>query len=150
MQMAEPIRIITRALFLRDDRVLIARFEERPYSFLPGGEINPGESATVALTREMREELGIECTIGRIVSVIEHAFEENDRRQQEINLVFETRAEHMTYPERPASRESDLSFVWQSVGELDEVNLKPWPMQTIIREYMSGKPVTPWMTTMES
>jgi ADP-ribose pyrophosphatase YjhB (NUDIX family) len=147
--MAETVHIVVRALFVHDDRVLVARFENRHYAFLPGGRVEFGESARAALVRELQEELGVACTVRRIVSVVEHAFEENGREQQEINLVFEARSEQLAYPERPVSREPGLSFDWQSIGAIDEVNLRPWPMRTILHEYISGEPVTPWMSTIE-
>ncbi len=36
---------------------------------LPGGVVDPGESPASCLVREIREELGIEVTVGRLVAV---------------------------------------------------------------------------------
>ena len=40
----------------------------------PGGKIRPRESVPEALARELREELGIEAEIGRLLMVVEHTY----------------------------------------------------------------------------
>ncbi|WP_267641495.1 NUDIX hydrolase [Haloarchaeobius amylolyticus] len=48
----------------RDDEALLVREQSRPDSWgVPGGLIDPGESAPAAGEREVREETGVECTI---------------------------------------------------------------------------------------
>jgi len=54
-----------------DGRVLLCqRSAERSYPLeweFPGGKVEPGESSGDALARELREELGIEAVIGRLL-----------------------------------------------------------------------------------
>jgi 8-oxo-dGTP diphosphatase len=59
------VRVVVGAV-LRDarGRVLAARRDRPPGWELPGGKVEPGESETAALVRELREELGIAVEVG--------------------------------------------------------------------------------------
>lgn len=64
------IRVVA-GVIVRDERLLIARrlpgaHQGGLWEF-PGGKVEPGEPETIALRRELREELGIEATVGRRV-----------------------------------------------------------------------------------
>ena len=69
-------------------RLLVEHDVGRDLCFLPGGRVEYGESAAEALVREVREELGEEVTIGRLVFVSDHLFELDDERFQEVALYF--------------------------------------------------------------
>ena len=43
--------------------------------FVPGGAVHVGEHSTDAVRREIREELGIDCTVRQLAFVGEHLFE---------------------------------------------------------------------------
>ena len=74
--------VVAAALYDRDGRVLIA---ERPagkhmagrWEF-PGGKVNVGETEAHALTRELREELGIEVTSSRPFMRLTHSYDDRD------------------------------------------------------------------------
>ncbi len=67
----EPIRVVA-AVIQRDGKILACR--RAPHKSLaglwefPGGQVEPGESDEVALAREIREELGIEITVGEFIA----------------------------------------------------------------------------------
>ncbi len=74
------VRVVAAALISADRRVLIS---ERPpgkslagqWEF-PGGKLEPGESESAALRRELAEELGIEVLGGRAMMQLRHAYED--------------------------------------------------------------------------
>ena len=64
--------VVVAAAIERDGRFLVAR-RTRPADVagrweFPGGKVEPGEVEEQALAREIREELGVEITIGERVS----------------------------------------------------------------------------------
>lgn len=67
--MATP-RTAAGALFVDDvGSVLMLRPTYKDYGEIPGGYVEPGESPRAACVREVREELGIEPAIGRLLVV---------------------------------------------------------------------------------
>lgn len=72
----------------RDGKILICRRRKDQAHALkwefPGGKVEAGESPEVALARELREELGIEATVGREVMRYEFAYP----GKQPILLIF--------------------------------------------------------------
>jgi mutator protein MutT len=56
----------------RDDQPMGGKWE------LPGGKVEPGESPTAALAREIVEELGCACAVGAVYDVLFHAYDEFD------------------------------------------------------------------------
>lgn len=63
-----PIRLVVAAAVIENGLLLLARRAHPPELEgqweLPGGKVEPGESATDALSRELREELGVDTAIG--------------------------------------------------------------------------------------
>jgi len=66
-------RLAAYALVRRGDRVLLTRISSRGHHTgswtLPGGGVDHGEPPPVALVREMREECGLEVTVGDLLTV---------------------------------------------------------------------------------
>ena len=73
---------------VHNERLLVEHDAEHRFCFVPGGRVEYGESAMQALTREVREELGEEATIGRLLLVTDNMFELDGIRYQELALYF--------------------------------------------------------------
>ena len=72
--------VVTAAVIERGGRYLVTRRQqgvhlEGLWEF-PGGKCDPGESLADCLRRELREELGVEATIGAEVLSTTHAYPE--------------------------------------------------------------------------
>jgi 8-oxo-dGTP diphosphatase len=65
------VTVVVAAAIERDGRYLAARRTKPDWAAgrweFPGGKVEPGESETAALVREIREELGVEISVGERV-----------------------------------------------------------------------------------
>ena len=97
-----------------------------------------GESAVVALGREMREELGEMVEIGRLVVVADNLFELDGYRFQEVGLYFLVElAPGSGIPKREGvfeGAEPGTSFQWIPLDELERANLLPALLRERVRE----------------
>lgn len=80
-----PTHRVGAFAIIRDDggRVLISRRVDSGWYNLPGGGVEPHESAPEGLTREVREETGLEVEVGRLVGLY------SKPQKHEIVLTFE-------------------------------------------------------------
>ncbi|PSP19818.1 NUDIX hydrolase [Halobacteriales archaeon QH_10_67_13] len=77
-------------------RVALIKNEWTDGWFVPGGAVEPGESPTAAAGREVREETGLEATVGEPLVVVEQTYREAATGRQRFTaafVVFAARAE---------------------------------------------------------
>ena len=130
--------------------LLLAQERGASNTFLPGGHIETGEPATVALVREFSEEMGIrDVVVGRFLGAVEHAWPDKLPNHFQINLVFAVGSAELdallASGQTPQSNESHLQFSWVPLVEIGQHNLLPPPMEGLILE---STRVPGWATTM--
>ncbi len=82
------IRIRVAGILVHNDQILLVRHEKnrKSYYLLPGGGMEYGESASQALIREFKEEVGLNVEIGKLV-MVQDSIPPNLHRQV-LNLYF--------------------------------------------------------------
>src|SRR5260370_191756 len=75
-------------VIIRDGHVLLQHAEQQRHWFLTGGRAELRESTAETITREMREELGIEVRVERLLWVVENFFELAAILHHELGLYF--------------------------------------------------------------
>jgi ADP-ribose pyrophosphatase YjhB (NUDIX family) len=115
-------RVSIKGLILNEaqDRFLVCE-KENGFWELPGGGLEWGEKPQTALTREIREEMGLETTY-----VADHPsyFISNQNRDKTIwlvNVVYETAVEHLNF----TPSEECISIKFIDNHDVENVNVIP-------------------------
>jgi len=110
--------IVAAGVLVENGRVLLA--QRKPDAHLggawelPGGKVEEGEDPRDALRRELAEELGIDVTVGEVVDVTFHWYEQAGKN---ILLLF---FDVTRVPGSPDPRAIDVAaFEWSDAAGLD-------------------------------
>ena len=104
---------------------------------LPGGRPEPMEPAGDALRREMREELGVPVTVGRLLWLVENFFTFEGVRHHELLLCFEMTCTGL--PDRFGDTEGvegdrPLLFRWCPFDTLETLPVRPAFLAPALRD----------------
>jgi ADP-ribose pyrophosphatase YjhB (NUDIX family) len=128
-------RVVVEALIVQDDRVLLvkpSRGFNRGTWTLPGGFVSYGESLPEAVRREVEEEVGAPCRVGKLLGVYSFLGKESHYTWHMFTYEVEVLAEEF----RPAA------------DEIEEVRWVPLPealrrvhgiKQKILRDYLETR-----------
>ncbi len=110
-----PVIEVAAVAIIRDRRMLMVTARGRDVIYLPGGKIDPGESAADAAGRETREEVAVGLvpgSVSELFTVVTQAHGEPDGRQVRM-VVFS--AEPAGEPQ-PSAEVSELH--WATTADL--------------------------------
>lgn len=138
------IEFIARALILSGQEILLCQNVSLGYFFLPGGHIEFGEPAAVALARELEEEAGAAARIGELVMSCEVGFvDASSRRHHEVNLVFHVELKGTRHL---SSKEAKIRFEWVDLARISDLDVRP----PVIKAWIaSGCPPSTWISAVE-
>lgn len=111
------------AILVDDDRLLLVRRGHGPAAgtwAVPGGRVQAGETLAEAVTRELREETGIEGVCGPLVGVNEMLPDEGS--EHVVVLAFEV---SILESAEPAAADDAAEARWVDLGDVAEHRLSP-------------------------
>ncbi len=126
------------------DRVLLHRAERDTFWALPGGRGELLEPARETLVREMREELGVDVRVERLVWAVENFFEYDEHRYHELAFYFlmaltpDCYVLKKTEPFVVDDQGVRFIFQWYRLDELAELELYP----TFLKQGLLSLPQT--------
>lgn len=136
MDQPTKIEVIARGIMFHEKHILLCRNRKHGYCYLPGGHVEPGESAARALAREMVEEAATTFVVQDVVVTEEHVFRQGGKARHEFNIYMRMWCDA---PERVRSVEPHLEFVWVSLDELVTKDIRPTHVKGLICEVEAGK-----------
>ena len=117
-----------------DGKYLAVKMNNNNFFCLPGGHVELGEDTETAVQREMREELGYEVKIKKLVSINQNFFVGVDGRQFHeigyyyiVNAINEKNinASDYTREELDEGKIQHLEFRWFTKEELKDIDFRP-------------------------
>jgi 8-oxo-dGTP diphosphatase len=124
------IELIVRAVIADGSRLLLAQPAGEAWYFLPGGHVEPGEPALVALRRELEEELGVQRVhVGGVLAIVETGYTDARGDHHELNLVYRVAVDDAI----DGSKEEHISFRWLEQSELAQIDIRPKPVADLLR-----------------
>lgn len=127
----------TAGIVMRDNQILLTRGVNDAFWYLPGGRVELGENAKGALARELREELGIDGAVGRLLWVVENFFAFESTTQHELGLYFLVAIPpgrwNLDGEFAGAPTGDNIVFRWVDVEEIEKVNLYPSFLRKALR-----------------
>jgi 8-oxo-dGTP pyrophosphatase MutT (NUDIX family) len=128
------------AVVIHEGHVLLHRMERDSFWSLPGGRVEPGEDSARTVAREMREELGVAVTVGRMLWVVENFFSFDGRDHHEIGFYFEASFDSaspfldLTRSYRGVEGNQTLIFSWMPIDRLAEIEVHPTFLRDLLGE----------------
>jgi 8-oxo-dGTP pyrophosphatase MutT (NUDIX family) len=119
------------ALIVREGRVLLHRSERDDFWALPGGRVEPGETAQEAVVRELREELDVDVTATRLVWLVENFFAYRNEPHHEIGLYFAAEPSPGSVlatspgPYNGVEGDARLIFEWFDAAAISALDVRP-------------------------
>jgi 8-oxo-dGTP diphosphatase len=137
LEKKQKYHVLARGVVLSGEYVLVAHCKGMDNTFLPGGHVELGEGMRTSLSREIKEELGLDSIVKGYLGAIEADYEYKEVYHQEICHIFEVEMLAVDHTRNPESQEAHLEFYWIPIAEMEAHNLLPLPLRGFIRNFVN-------------
>lgn len=127
--------LIARAVIINRDKILLCSGIGSGRYFLPGGHVEMFETSQDALTRELKEELGMTVRRQVLIGVAENIYHDGREKRHEVNLVYLVRPSRY----QVTSMEDGLEFSWVPVHNLQKIPALPESLFRAIMKWTKDK-----------
>lgn len=138
----DSIHVIARAVIIDQNNILVCKTQDLPnnFYFLPGGHIEHEESAVDALVRELKEESGFTCKIGRFLGCLEHIFTPGHNsicHNHEYNLFFNAVGDGLNISTHLPQLEKHIKLEWVPLDKIHEIDFRPEALKTMLPKWLA-------------
>ncbi len=138
------IHSLSRLVILSNGHILLTQAHKKngtAFYFLPGGHIEYNESMRKAAIRELKEEINIDASRVsdiRLLGVYECSWDDKGTPYHEIAFVSSCTVSGLDAKIPVQSNESHLSFHWQPINTLHQINFLPEDFRTLIPKWIGS------------
>lgn len=140
MSITNKVEVISRAVIVNDNNILLCKVKDANWYFLPGGHVECGEPVQEALIRELKEECNISnVQIDNLLGIIENKFPLEDREHHEINFFFKvTPTANLVID----NQEDHIGYEFIKVSDVDNVKILPPKVKEIILNNLQSEKIS--------
>ena len=129
-------------ILFNKNKVLVHRLLNDDFYAFPGGRVEMFEITENTIVREMKEELGINVTVNRLLWVCEHLFTHNDSKYHEICFYYFIECNDNNFLEKEdlfyiSEGSNEFEFRWVAVADIRDHVIYP----TFIKDKIGDLPV---------
>lgn len=106
--------ITARGILKCKGQILFCYNKAQNFLFPPGGTVEKYEDATMCLRREFQEECQLDIDVGSFLGCLECHWQDEHKRYQEFNMIFNIHIPPKNIPEQILSTEPHISFTFLS------------------------------------
>ncbi len=135
----QPI-VAVGAVILDGDRVLLVKRRQEPLKgawSLPGGVVELGETLEAALTREVREETGLDVEVGAVIDVLDRLHRSADGRLEFHYVIIDYLCRMRTAELAHGSDAEDAQ--WLPIDALEQHGVTPKAIEVIRKARAGGR-----------
>lgn len=119
--MEKNIAVCLRLVITKGDEILLTKVKGGDFYFLPGGGLEFNESIEEAISRELKEELGINLKSTEFIGINETRFTDKNGVNHGIDLIFKVEVDKLN----DVSKEDHISFGFNKISEIPNLNILP-------------------------
>ncbi len=129
---------------IHNDCVLLQTVKGFDFWALPGGRAEFFEDSMATLKREMKEELGVDIIVDRLIWIVENFYESNHTLIHELALYYQmsfpkdTSYYELDGPFRASDNGYEIIFQWHNIDKLSQIKLYPEFLQKSLRSMPMG------------
>jgi len=127
--------ICARGIIIDGNKILICKAKGNKNFFFPGGHVEWGERADLALKRELKEEIGGTVKKSRFIGTNENLYRQGRKIHHELNSVFEAKLGKKA----PKVLEDHLEFRWVALKDLAKIEVYPTAIKSSVLKWIKDK-----------
>ncbi len=126
------------ALIMDKNQLLVAKSDRYDCFYTVGGGVSENETTEQAVIREVQEETGYRMEIERLVFVQERFYKIEDSNHHEIVFFYLMKNVDVEIGNGACTDQRNEHLHWLQIGELENVNLVPAFLKTVLKNIPEG------------
>lgn len=146
--MTKPLHLIANAVIVEKDHILLVKHED--FTLLPGGPVEQGAAAVLALQTAVCEAWDVELNITSFMGCFEFLCDDTDNAlHHELNFLFKAESKDLTFPNFPDFPDANIYLEWCHLDLLHTINLQPPRLDEVLPIVLGENNKNSWFSNVD-